>query len=99
MSPNGKYNLEMERSSERLALYVNAHLIWQLRKVSRFVLEEDGSLVFYNSNNDRVTLAITKNGDHFQLMNNGNMVVLDAENNQVWTSFTYRGRINFNFIS
>lgn len=100
VSPNGKYNLEFEKSGA-LGLYVNDYLIWKINitNTARFLLEEDGNLVVYLRNNEKKILISINNGDHFVLMNNGNMAILSAENNQAWTSDTYRGNYSIFFCN
>lgn len=63
--------------------------------LSRLVMQMDGDLVLYDSNNKTLFLTKTKGkGEYFIVQDDANLIVYDKENNVQWE----RGRVLCKYI-
>ena len=91
LSPNEQFALIMQHDGN-LGLYTvrsNWQRIWSSRtsgQENRLVLQNDGNMVIYDSNNRAIWHTGTINGHRLNVENGGSIVLYDFDDNPVWSS-------------
>ena len=88
VNPNFQNRLDDKLSSNQVLF--KGQFIQNAARTSRLVLQGDGNLVLYNSNNQAVWASWTvgSNAKYLILQSDGNLVLYNSNNQAVWASWT-----------